>query len=198
MGKVLALLIVLSTLMTAALAVRLYLFLSPCRLEADCRGYGLDTEYLKQWEEQEKNRKTGILAVSGWQPQPQREITSVSTGRKTQAHLFGVYGSMELVFPAALLAGNYGLAGKKEACVLTQDLAEALFGSSDVVGETVKFAMDEKGQETHLEVAGVIDKKGQYLLMPIEEGEIEKVAVLYERRYKAREKLKEQLPFFSP
>lgn len=173
-------------------AVRLYWFVMPCRLEVDCRGYGVDTEWLKQWEEEEAERGEGVLAMAGWQGGVRGEIAAASTGRKEQAQILRVYGSMEQVFWADMLAGSCGLVGREDACVLSQDLAEALFGSVETVGEQIYW------DGTLLEVAGVLAQEGGYLLIWMTEGEVERVAVLFERRFQAKERMKERFPFFCP
>ena len=204
----------------AASAIRLYLFITPCRLEADCRGCGADTEWLKQWEEQQKDGGQGILKMAAWQVGSREEILAVSTKRKESARPLGVYGSLDQVFSADLLSGTWGLTGREDACVLSRDLAEALFGSTEVTGEQILLeelswtssetsnnakdqpspinssAKKEKGKrKLLLVVAGVMDREGKYLLVPMSEGTVETVAVLFERRFQAEEKMREYFPF---
>ncbi len=204
----------------AASAIRLYLFITPCRLEADCRGCGVDTEWLKQWEEQQKDGGQGILKMAAWQVGSREEILAVSTKRKESARPLGVYGSLDQVFSADLLSGAWGLTGREDACVLSRDLAEALFGSTEVTGEQILLeelswassetlngaegqpspidssAKKEKGKRKQLlVVAGVMDREGKYLLVPMSEGTVETVSVLFERRFQAEEKMREYFPF---
>jgi hypothetical protein len=177
-----------------ATGIRLYryLFFTPCRLEVNCRGYGLDIDWMKQWENQERDGSQGILAMAGWNFAGRKEIYAVGVGRTDTAQLLKVYGSMEQVFPVRILSGVYGLAGRENACVLSRDLAEALFGSDQVTGEQV--CLDgEEGEKIFLEIAGVIDREGKYMLVPMSEGEVERIAVLFDKRFQAREKMKENL-----
>ena len=197
----------------AVTAICLYLFLTPCRLETDCRGYGVDTERLKQWEEQEKDVGQGILQLTGWKVGTREEILAVSTGRRETAQLLGVYGSMEQVFSADLLSGTWGLTGREDACVLSRELAEALFGCTEVTGEQIRLEVpawaaenesqgggecppsaertEKEKKKQVFEVAGVADQEGEYLLFPLPEGTVETVAVLFEKRYQVKETMKE-------
>ena len=104
--------------------------------------------------------------------------------------------------------------------MLSRDLAEALFGSTEVTGEQILLeelswtssetsnnakdqpspinssAKKEKGKrKLLLVVAGVMDQEGKYLLIPMSEGTVETVAVLFERRFQAEEKMREYFPF---
>lgn len=54
--------------------IRLDLFLTPCRLEADCRGCGVDTKWLKQWEEQERNTGQAILQMVDGRSEKERKF----------------------------------------------------------------------------------------------------------------------------
>lgn len=191
MKKIVSGFLFVNTMFLLVTAMRLYWFVIPCRLEVDCRGYGVDTEWLKQWERQEEKEGEGILAMAGWQEGVRTEIVAVSTRRKEQAKILRVYGSMEQVFSADLLSGSCGLVGREDVCVLSQDLAEALFGSMEVVGEQVQ------SDGELLEVAGVLAQEGEYLLVLMTEGEVERIAVLFERRFQAKERMQERFPFFD-
>lgn len=83
-----------------------YLFGSPCRVEADCRGLGIDVDQMKSWEEQEKDGYSGIISMAGWRFEKQQIVTSVSTGRRKPSSVVAVYGSASLAYPAKLLSGN--------------------------------------------------------------------------------------------
>lgn len=152
----------------------------PCVVRKDCRGKGIDVERIKALEEEEKDGALGILRIAGWRIEEEETVSSVSTGRKETTRIIGVYGAMELVEEAGIACGRYGLAAEEGYCVLSEALARELFGGTDVAGEWVRVGKEK------LFVAGVIEKDEAVLLKPIEEGELEMVAVELDSRMGAK------------
>ncbi len=203
--RILFLMVLINFILMAGIGGRLYWFCRPARIEAECRGYGIDAETLKGWGEQEEKE---IVDLAGWRIRERVMISGESTKRSQSAQVMEVYGNMELALPAHILAGTYGLTGREDVCVLTGELADALFGSVDVVGEQVccPEADTGKGQGSQtqagtgkriLTVAGVIDQEGQCLLVPTQSGEMERVAVRFKERFQIKERVKELLSFSS-
>ncbi len=177
-----------------------YYFESPCRVEIDCRGMDIDVNRLRAWEKQERDSYNGILDLAGWRIEKQQTVASVSTGRRKMSSVAAVYGSASLVWPAKILSGDYALpypAGPDDgpeaasfrarpSCILTRELSEELFGSSDTAGELVLC-----GGET-LTVAGVIDRDGLYLLKAASEGPVEYAAFRMAKRWQAEAKARQR------
>lgn len=190
-----------------SIALWTYFFVTPCRIEADCRGMEVDAAQIRSWEEQERANPGGILDMAGWRIGGQQAVFAVSTGRRKTSAVLEVCGSAALVFPAEILSGDYALPSYETesggggmgnassqtpemaagalsrippACILTKELSDALFGSTDSAGETVKV-----GDEI-LTVAGVIDKEGLFLLKSAAGGRMDYVAFRMSRRYQAR------------
>ena len=174
-----------------AFGVRGYLFASPCRVETDCRGLDISVEQMKAWEEQEKGGYNGILDMAGWRTEKQQNVTAVSTGRSKVSGIVAVCGSASLVYPAKILSGDYILPYAegfgRAACILSAELSDALFGSTDTAGELVK-----AGSEL-MAVAGVIDKEGVFLLRRADSGQIEYAAFRMSRRYQAEAKARQRI-----
>lgn len=183
-----------------AAGIRGYLFASPCRVETDCRGLDISVEQMKAWEEQEKDGYNGILDMAGWRTEKQQTVTAVSTGRSKVSGIVAVYGSASLVYPAKILSGDYalpyvddprggtvGYSKGAAACILSAELSDALFGSTDTAGELVK-----AGGEL-LAVAGVIDEEGVFLLRRADSGQIEYAAFRMSRRYQAEAKARQRV-----
>lgn len=164
-----------------------WLFYQPCRLETDCRGCAVEAATLKRWEEQEKDGYLGILDMAGWRLLARQPVSSISTGRRKNCRIIGVYGNMQLVYPEKLLSGSYGIAGKEDCCVISEGLADALFGSADVAGELVR--ADGK----ILRIAGVIEKEEPVLMMPVSDGAIEQIAVTMDSRFQAEKRFSQLL-----
>ncbi len=160
-----------------------YMFRMPCRMEADCRGKRVEAGTMKRWEEREEDGYLGIINMAGWRVDEQQIVCSVSTGRKAAAKVVSVHGSMELVEKADILFGRYGLDADGDYCVLCSGLASHLFGSTQVAGECVKV-----GQERFI-VAGVIEKEEDMVMIPMIEGPVDHLAVFFENRVGAEEKL---------
>lgn len=160
-----------------------YMFHMPYRIEADCQGRGIEAGTMKNWMEREKEGYLDIVNMAGWRVDEEQIVTSVSTGRRQRAQIISVYGSMELVEVSDILCGRYGLDAESNYCVLSKDLANHLFGSVEVAGECIKL-----GNGRYI-VAGVIEKEGDSLMIPMEEGEIEGLAVSFGCRAGAEEKM---------
>ncbi len=83
--------------------------------------------------------------------------------------------------------GTPALSWRMPACVLSGELSDALFGSTDTAGELVRI-----GGEL-LAVAGVIDKEGVFLLRRADSGQIEYAAFRMSRRYQAEAKARQRV-----
>lgn len=153
----------------------------------DCRGRMVDVETVRQWEKQEKDGYLGLVGIAGWRIENQAEAVDTGTGKKVRTKVTGIYGPMDMVYPAKILSGSYGLAAEDGYCVLSVGLAYELFGNTDVTGETVRYDGEI------LKVAGVIDKKEKYLLVPVKEGRIEQLALRFKSRWKTEDKVEELL-----
>lgn len=163
------------------------MFYMPYCVRADVRGREMDVEAMRRIEEREKNGSKGILKMAGWRIENQRVIFAVGIGRRQMAQIICVYGSMDLVEPADILSGRYGMAAEEGYCVLSESLARQLFGGVDVAGQWIE--ADQK----KMTVAGVIETEGDILMMPAEEGEIQQIAVEVRGRMGGREKVDEML-----
>ncbi len=173
-----------------------YCFMTPCRVEIDCRGRGIRVEEVITWGNQDAAGYNGIQDIAAWRLENRQTVMSISTGRKSTASIAGVCGNAGLAYPAKILSGNCSLAGAYDpggtmrpagSCVITAELSEALFGSSETVGELVR-----AGEEL-LSVAGVIDRKGKMLLHAAEEGQIEYAAFRMSSRYQAESRARQQV-----
>lgn len=163
------------------------MFYMPCCIRTDLRGRDMDVETMKRIEEREKDDSLGITRIAGWRIESQKIVSAVSTGRRQTAQIIGVYGSMELVEPAHILSGRYGLAKEEGYCVLSEDLARQLFGGVEAAGMWVR-----AGQKKMM-VAGVIEKEGDILMMPVKEGRLEQAAVEVKGMMGAEERAEEIL-----
>lgn len=160
-----------------------WLFHMPCRVQADCRGQQIGVQQMERWEEGLEDGSMGIIRMAGWRTDRDQTVVSLSTGRKSRTQVICVYGSMELADPAPILAGRYGLAADKDYCVLSEELARSLFGSTDVAGEWIR---TDQGKRL---VAGVVELEEAVLMVPMEEGKAEQLAVEVRGRLGAQEKL---------
>ncbi len=87
-----------------------------------------------------------------------------------------MYGSMELMEERKGQIGRLGLDVEGKYCVLSEKLARDLFGSTDILGEWVCMGKRKFG------VVGVAKKEETILWIPIEEGEVEMLAVEMDSR----------------
>lgn len=155
-----------------------------CVVRVDCRGRGIGVEWMKEWEDGADGKwGLGVKRMAGWRVEVDEVVSSVKTGREERTQVIGVYGVMELVEPVEVLCGRYGLVEEDGYCVVSEGLAEALFGSVEIAGEEVLAG------EKKLVVAGVIEKGEEVLLLPVNEGEMEMLAVEVQGRMGAKEKV---------
>ena len=115
----LAVILAAGILVAGAAAAWHLLFDMPCCIRMGIRGLEMDVETIKRIEEREKDGSLGITRIAGWRIESQKIVSAVSTGRRQTAQIIGVYGSMELVEPAHILSGRYGLAEEEDYCVLS-------------------------------------------------------------------------------
>lgn len=158
------------------------MFYMPCCICMDLREREIDVDMIKRIEEREKDGNLGILRIAGWRIESQKMVSAVSTGRRQTAQVICVYGSMELVEKADILSGRYGLAVEEDYCVLSEGLARQLFGNVDAAGQWIK------ADRRKMIVAGVIEKDGDVLMIPVKDGKVEQMAVEVKGRMGAKEK----------
>lgn len=180
----------LAAVFAAAAAVVFVIYLTagrPGHIKVDCRGCQVDVNVIRRWEKEERDGYLGLTGIAGWRVENQAAVRAVSTGRSKKTQVIGVCGPMDLVYPADILSGSYGLAAEDGYCVLSGELAYELFGGTDAAGEQVSMG------DRVLTVAGVIDKKGIYLLHPVSEGPLEQLALQFKNGYRMKDKAKELL-----
>lgn len=177
-------------LMSVMVGAALLIYLAvgrPGRIMVDCRGYQVDVNVMKRWEKEERNGYLGLTNMAGWRVENRGAVSAVDTGKSQKTQVIGVWGPMDMVYPADILSGSYGLAVEDGYCVLSGELAFDLFGGTDAAGERISM------EGRILTVAGVIDKKGDYLLHPVTEGPFEQLALQFKNSYKMRDKAQELL-----
>lgn len=59
--------------------------------------------------------------------------------RSAAPDLIGVFGDPGLLWPLGFTAGNWPARGDGEGCALSEDVADALWGGTDVVGQCVRY-----------------------------------------------------------
>ena len=175
------------SLVWGAAAVWRLWFLIPCRVEADCRGRETSVEDIRQWEEQDDQGALGLFRLDGWRIDREQQVFSVNTGRHQSARIISVYGSMELAGQGELLCGRYGLPLEGDFCVVTEALARELLGSTWILGEPLQLG------GRRMTVAGVIRSQERILLMPMEEGVIQQLAVELKGCGRARERVERMM-----
>ena len=83
--------------------------------------------------------------------------------------------------------GTPALSWRMPACILTAELSDALFGSTDTAGELVRIDGEL------LAVAGVVDEEGGFLLRRADSGQIEYAAFRMSHRYQAEAKARQRV-----
>ena len=73
------------------------------------------------------------FSFTAWKEQTDQTVTDPDLGRSVQTHVVSLYGSSESVLPVAPVLDADEAAG----CLVAKDTAWQLFGSTDVVGQTI-------------------------------------------------------------
>lgn len=73
------------------------------------------------------------FGFTAWKEQTDQTVTDPDLGRSVQTHVVSLYGSSEFVLPVAPVLDADDAAG----CLVAKDTAWQLFGSTDVVGQTI-------------------------------------------------------------
>ena len=73
------------------------------------------------------------FSFTAWKEQTDQTVTDPDLGRSVQTHVVSLYGSSESVLPVAPVLDADDAAG----CLVAKDTAWQLFGSTDVVGQTI-------------------------------------------------------------
>lgn len=73
------------------------------------------------------------FGFTAWKEQTDQTVTDPDLGRSVQTHVVSLYGSSESVLPVASVLDADDAAG----CLVAKDTAWQLFGSTDVVGQTI-------------------------------------------------------------
>lgn len=73
------------------------------------------------------------FGFTAWKEQTDQTVTDPDLGRSVQTHVVSLYGSSESVLPVAPVLDADDAAG----CLVAKDTAWQLFGSTDVVGQTI-------------------------------------------------------------
>lgn len=73
------------------------------------------------------------FSFTAWKEQTDQTVTDPNLGRSVQTHVVSLYGSSESVLPVAPVLDADDAAG----CLVAKDTAWQLFGSTDVVGQTI-------------------------------------------------------------
>lgn len=74
-----------------------------------------------------------------WQEQENQILTDRTGERSTPVRLLTVFGQAELLWPGAFLRGGWPVRGDIQGIALDEAAAAALWGSTDVLGETVEW-----------------------------------------------------------
>lgn len=87
-------------------------------------------------------QKTGlpeeeIFQVTAWKQEENTVLTDGELGRRATALFIKVWGAMEDVLPAEMIAGSFCMPEDEKGCVLDEETAYQLFGTAKAVGNRV-------------------------------------------------------------
>lgn len=155
-----------------------------CRAEADCRMKHVTVADLERLAGQEKDGMAGLADLAGWRYEAAGEAVDPATSRRAETGVICAYGSPDLIFPVRTIDGSCGQVLDADDCVVTKGLSDALCGAVDISGSLLEY------QGRTYRVMAVLDKKEALLILPADEGRIERAAFLFRGRGRADERLK--------
>lgn len=103
-------------------------------------GAGVGARALAQLEEQERERgeNKALPGLAAWSVEREVQVENTGLGRVCSADCMAVYGDRSAAVSRDLAHGSFGLRSDRDTCVISRGLADALFGSEDVVGKSVR------------------------------------------------------------
>lgn len=114
---------------------------------------------LDEIAESEAQQKSAALPLTAFGQQEQKKVSVQAPVREAQLSLLWTWGRMDRAMSAPLLSGYYPAAGD-DGCVVDERAAYRLWGSVEVMGETLR--CDGKDYT----VRGVIGEAGGVVLLP--------------------------------
>lgn len=88
---------------------------------------------------EQKREEPDIPDITLWNLKEQAEVSTEDCSRADRFALIEGYGDLGKVTPGRLVEGGYPVKSDTDGCALSEAGAKALFGSSGVVGKTLKF-----------------------------------------------------------
>lgn len=131
--------------------------------------------YDEQMKKMLEEMQAGNLMCVFWTRKNKADVENVDFARSVQVKAIGIAGSSAILFPDA----NVLCSGETGYCILGADTAYELFGSTDILGRSVKI------EEETYQVAGIeYDRKKLiiYQLSPAKQTQVDYVAYQYENR----------------
>jgi len=148
----------------------------PYHISKDFRGYHVEVEVLETWDDKIMNQKLKILGYSGWSIYGEEVIRCVDINKHFQAPVIKIYGNPEYVLRKDILAGAFGYEIRDSYCIVSEALAQNLFGSTDIVGE--KVILNDKLYS----ISSVIRETRPFICVSLNEGKVEYIEIVLESR----------------
>lgn len=139
----------------------------PCLISRDCRGNNIEIDHLETWREKIDNQKLKIREFSGWRIDGEGMIKRTDLNRSSPAAIIRIYGSAEYVLKKDILAGAMGYRIYEHDCIISEALAQDLFGSTDIINEKIIF--DGK----RYSVTCVVKDERSFICFSLNEGKVE-------------------------
>lgn len=96
------------------------------------------------WEEKaEKKAETTLDGITLYSSRGSRTVENESFGRRTSSVVLEVFGNMNSVFPDRLREGSLVSRYDTFGCVISEALAEEIFSSHNVTGQTIRCGEQE-------------------------------------------------------
>lgn len=119
----------------------------------------LDAETIKNLQkgESESNEKI-VKSFIAWEQSPKEDLRNKELAKNVIGEVVKVYGNLTMLFPVEKLQGQTLYEGDREGTIISEGVAYSLWGSTDVVGQSLIV-----GDKAHV-VRGVLKEKSNRII----------------------------------
>lgn len=119
----------------------------------------LSAEHISTLQKGESESSEKIVKnFIAWEQSPKADVRNKELGKSVTGEVIKVYGSLSILFPVEKLQGQTLYEGDKEGTIISEGVAYSLWGSTDVVGQSL-----EVEGKTYI-VRGVLKEKNNTII----------------------------------
>lgn len=119
----------------------------------------LDVETIKNLQKGEsESSKKIVKSFIAWEQSPKEDLRNKELAKNVTGEVVKVYGNLTMLFPVEKLQGQTLYEGDREGTIISEGVAYSLWGSTDVVGQSLVV-----GDKTYV-VRGILKEKSNRII----------------------------------